>query len=483
MAFIKQTLSQKLLQKLSPQQIQFIKLLQLNTLNFEQRVQEELIENPALEEGADLVNDEVDFQEESSDTDFQDDFDISDYLQDDDTGGVRMSESIDPNEDKEELPIVALENFRETLEKQVLPILENEEDEELAQQLIGSFEDDGYLRRPIKSIVNDLLFTKNIQTTEAKLEEILKLIQEFDPPGVGCRDLQECLTLQLERREELSGKNPILALARIIVEDHFQDFSKKHYQKIIDKLEISEAYLKEGIELISKLNPKPAAQTGGLQKRDYIIPDFIVKESYGELEIILNQRNSPELRISKSFEETLRTYGDSDKKDKQLNQATQFVKQKIDGAKWFVESVKQRRNTLLSTMRAIVDFQKNFFHTGDEKELKPMILKDIADKINMDISTISRVANSKYVETSYGIFVLKFFFSEGIMTASGEEVSTREVKRILQEEIDKEDKFKPLTDEKLMQLLKERGYKIARRTVAKYREQLNIPVGRLRKQL
>ncbi len=483
MAFIKQTLSQKLLQKLSPQQIQFIKLLQLNTLNFEQRVQEELLENPALEEGSENTEMEVDFQEDANENEFQEDFDISDYLQEDDMGGVKMSESIDPNEEKEEMPIVEMENFRETLEKQVIPLLEDEQDEVLALQLIGSLEDDGYLRRPLKSVANDLLFSLNIHTTEQKLEGILRLIQEFDPPGVGCRDLQECLLLQLDRKEEQNGRNPILSLAKRIIEEYFQDFSKKHYQKISDKLEISEDYLKEGIDFISKLNPKPASQNGGTQKRDYIIPDFIVRENYGVLEVTLNQRNSPELRISKTFEETLRSYGASNKKNKELNQATQFVKQKLDGAKWFVESVKQRKNTLLSTMKAIVDFQQEFFKTGDETGLKPMILKDIADKIGMDISTISRVANSKYVETNYGIFVLKFFFSEGIMTTSGEEVSTREVKRILQEEIEKEDKSKPLTDEKLMELLKKKGYKIARRTVAKYREQLNIPVGRLRKQL
>lgn len=482
---IKQHLSQKLLQKLSPQQIQFIKLLQLNTLNFEERVDEELLDNPALESGKD--------EEEEADNSFEDDgldyeekkeeIDISDYMNDDD-GGVHLSgEYQGGDEEQEFMPAVYYSSFRERLMEQVTGILRSDQDELLADQIIGTLDDDGYLRRPLSAIKNDLLFTQNIRTTEEDLERVLDFIHELDPPGVGARDLKECLLLQIERKQAVKN-NPVYKLAYRILDEAMDDFSKKHYKKLLKRFDVSEDYLREALEFISKLNPKPA-QSGseGSSGKDFIIPDFIVKENYGDLEVSLNSKNAPELKISKAYAETLKSYDASKEKSKSQKDAVQYIKQKLDGAKWFIDSVKQRQNTLLLTMRKIVELQRDFFLSGDETDLKPMILKDIADEINMDISTISRVASSKYVETDFGIFLLKDFFTEGITTASGEEVSNREVKNILQQAIDDEDKKKPLTDEALKKILQEKGYQIARRTVAKYREQLNLPVARLRKEL
>jgi RNA polymerase sigma-54 factor len=482
---LKQNLSQKLLQKLSPQQIQFIKLLQLNTLNFEQRVEEELIDNPALESGKDGDGEDFETQPDFEADERHDDFDISDYLTGDE-GGIKLSEDYngnDDDDDRESIPVISYDSFRETLFDSVSVVLHSEHECQIAEQLIGTIDDDGYLRRPLRAIVNDLLFSSNIRTTEEELEKILHIIQQFDPPGIGATSLQECLLLQLKRKEEKSN-NPILKLAHQILANYMEDFSKKHYNKLIKKLDVTEDYLKEAIDLIIKLNPKPA-DTGnaGTAKTEYIIPDFIVKESHGELEVTLNSRNAPELKISRSYMETMKAYDKSPNPDRNIKDAVQFIKQKLDGAKWFIDSVKQRQNTLLSTMRTIVALQRNFFLNGDESDLRPMILKDVADRIGMDISTISRVANSKYVEMEFGIFQLKYFFSEGITTDTGEEVSNKEVKRILQDAIEAEDKRVPLTDEKLMEILKEKGYVIARRTVAKYREQLNIPVARLRKEL
>lgn len=483
---IKQQLSQKLLQKLSPQQIQFIKLLQLNTLNFEQRVDEELLENPALEGGKEEDTDTTDqFEEDDRSVETQEDeFDISDYLNDDD-GGIRLSGQYDPNEeDKDFLPAVYDISFRERILEQLTSTVSKEEDTALMEQLVGTLDDDGYLRRDLSAIKNDLLFTQNIRTTVEDLERILLKIQELDPPGVGARDLKECLLLQIERKQEVAN-NPIFKLAYKIIDEAMDDFSKKHYEKLIKKFDISEDYLREVLEFISKLNPKPG-QSGseGASNKDFIIPDFIVKESYGDLEVSLNSKNAPQLKVSRTFSETLKGYSESGKKKtRSQKDAVQYIKQKLDSAKWFIDSVKQRQNTLLTTMNKIVELQREFFLTGDESELRPMILKDIADAIEMDISTISRVASSKYVETDFGIFLLKEFFTEGIVTESGEEVSNREVKKILKEAIDSENKRKPLTDEALKIVLQEKGYKIARRTVAKYREQLNLPVARLRKEL
>ncbi len=483
---IKQHLSQKLLQKLSPQQIQFIKLLQLNTLNFEERVDEELLDNPALESGKDEEEELENSFDEDTDLDYEqtkEEIDISDYMNDDD-GGIHLSgEYQGGDEEKEFMPAVYYSSFRERLMEQVTGILRNDQDELLADQIIGTLDDDGYLRRSLSAVKNDLLFTQNIRTTEEDLERILKFIQELDPPGIGARDLKECLLLQIERKQQVKN-NPVYKLAFRILDEMMDDFSKKHYKKLLKKFDVSEDYLREALEFIAKLNPKPA-QSGseGASGKDFIIPDFIVKENYGELEVSLNSKNAPELKVSRTYAETLKSYEASKEKTKSQKDAVQYIKQKLDGAKWFIDSVKQRQNTLLLTMRKIVELQHDFFLSGDETDLKPMILKDIAEEIKMDISTISRVASSKYVETEFGIFLLKDFFTEGIVTTSGEEVSNREVKNILQQAINEENKRKPLTDEALKKILQEKGYQIARRTVAKYREQLNLPVARLRKEL
>ena len=357
----------------------------------------------------------------------------------------------------------------------------DEVDLQLAIHLINSIEEDGYLRRELRSIVNDLAFNENVITTEEHLEKLLIKIQNFDPAGIAARDLQECLLLQLYKKDY--GDNPAITLAETIISEQMEAFSKKHYDKIKRSLKIDDQQLKDAIAEIVKLNPKPGETGAGSNKTHYIVPDFIVTGTNGEIEVRLNSRNTPELRISSSYAETLRAYEHSGKNDKNLRDAVQYIKQKLDGAKWFIDSVKQRQNTLLSTMHAIVSRQKDFFEEGDETCLKPMILKDIAQQVSLDISTISRVANSKYVETDFGIFPLKYFFSEGIVTEEGEEVSNREIKKILSDAIGAENKKKPLTDEALMELLKVKGYNIARRTVAKYREQLNIPVARLRKEL
>lgn len=475
---LKQNLSQKLLQKLSPQQIQFIKLLQLNSQDFEQKVEQEILDNPALEKGKEEAekSEDKDEWEDKNDLD-----DLSEFMlnSDDYNGGFRLNE--DYNDEQKEIPIASSVTFHELLMKQASSRYFTDREYQLATHLIGSIEEDGYLRRDLAAIVNDLAFSENVQTTEDELEKILIKIQNFDPPGIGARDLQECLLLQLYKKD--TGDNPAIDLAQNILSDHFEAFTKKHYTKILKSLKIGENELKEAIAEITKLNPKPGQTSGDMVRSQYIIPDFIVKNRDGEIEVMLNSRNAPELRVSRSYSETLQAYDKSKVKDKRMKESVQFIKQKLEGAKWFIDSIKQRQNTLLSTMNAIIEMQRGYFEDGDETELKPMILKDIADRVGLDISTISRVANSKYVETDFGIIPLKFFFSEGIVNSEGEEVSNREVKKILSVAVENEDKKKPLTDEKLMNILKEKGYNIARRTVAKYREQLNIPVARLRKQL
>jgi RNA polymerase sigma-54 factor len=474
-----------MLQKLSPQQIQFIKLLQLNTQDFEEKVEQELLDNPALE---DLRSDD----EERFDADDSDDFKEDDYLKDDvdihellnstgdDEGGFQLNEDYS-NEEQRESPLASQSTFQEYLMEQARATFYNETDLLLAIHLINSIEEDGYLRRELRSIVNDLAFNENISTNEDHLEKLLIKIQNFDPAGIGARDLQECLLLQLYKKDY--GDNPAISLAETIISEQMEAFSKKHYDKIKRSLKIDDEQLKAAILEIVKLNPKPGETGVSNSKTQYIVPDFTVTNTDGVLEVSLNSRNAPDLRISASYSETLKAYDSSPNKAQNLKDAVQYIKQKLDGAKWFIDSVKQRQNTLMSTMEAIVQRQKEFFIEGDETCLRPMILKDIANQVGLDISTISRVANSKYVETSFGIFPLKFFFSEGIVNDDGEEVSNREIKKILSNAIEAEDKSKPLTDEALMDLLKEKGYNIARRTVAKYREQLNIPVARLRKEL
>jgi RNA polymerase sigma-54 factor len=489
---LKQNLSQKLLQKLSPQQIQFIKLLQLNTLSFQEKLEDELIENPALE--MDDHREDYDSNEHQNDEDYSDEFsddysskdddtfDISDYYNENE-GGIQLSGDYSREEEKYTPQNVHQSSFREILQSQ-LHLVINPKQELLASQIIGSLDDDGYLRRPLSAIKNDLLFQFNVQCTLEELEEVLLEIHELDPPGIGARDLQECLLLQIKRKQEDSN-GPVLKLAYMIVDECMEDFSKKHFKKIVKKLNITEDYLKEALELIKKLNPKPA-QSGfdSLLNRDFVIPDFNVRENNsGELEISLNNHNTPELKVNKDFAEALKGYELSEKKSKSQKEAIMYIKQKLDSANWFIDAVKQRQNTLLKTIRKIVEIQEDFFRSGDFSDLKPMILKDIADGIEMDISTISRVASSKYVETPFGIFLLKEFFSEGITTQTGEEVSSIEVKELIKTAVKEENKKSPLTDEALMKYLKEKGYPIARRTVAKYREQLNIPVARLRKTL
>ena len=477
-------LNQSLQQKLSPQQIQFIKLLQVPTAELENRIEEELENNPALEEGEEKeVPEDSNNEEEPQDTNStEEEVDIKDYLQDDDYSGYKMQGDGD-DEDDREMPIPMSTSLHELLMNQLDFLGLNEKEYIIGKQLVGSIETDGYIRRDLEAIVNDLAFSQGIETDFEEVERILKKIQTFDPPGIAARDLQECLLLQLDRMD--NGHNIDVAVAKKIITECFDEFTKKHYQKIQKKLETEdEEFVKDAIELIVKLNPKPGGgAAASMVKNQYIIPDFILTNNNGKLELALNSRNAPELRISRSYTEMFKAYDKSNKRDKKLKEAVTFVKQKLDAAKWFIDAIKQRQQTLLRTMQAIVDFQYEFFLEGDETKLKPMILKDIASMINMDISTVSRVASSKAVQTDFGIFPLKYFFSEGISTDSGEEVSSREVKQIIKDIIESEDKSKPYSDDKLEKILNEKGYNIARRTVAKYREQLNIPVARLRKEL
>ena len=477
-------LNQSLQQKLSPQQIQFIKLLQVPTAELESRIEEELENNPALEEGEDKeVPEDSNTEEEAPEaSSTEEEVDIKDYLQDDDYSGYKMQGDGDDEEERE-MPIPMSTSLHELLMNQLDFLGLNENEYVIGKQLVGSIETDGYIRRDLEAIVNDLAFSQGIETDAEEVERILKKIQTFDPPGIAARDLQECLLLQLDRMD--NGHNIDVAVAKKIITECFDEFTKKHFQKIQKKLETEdEEFVKDAIELIVKLNPKPGGgATASMAKNQYIIPDFILTNNNGKLELALNSRNAPELRISRSYTEMFRAYDKSNKRDKKLKEAVTFVKQKLDAAKWFIDAIKQRQQTLLRTMKAIVDFQYEFFLEGDETKLKPMILKDIASMINMDISTVSRVASSKAVQTDFGIFPLKYFFSEGISTDSGEEVSSREVKQIIKDIIDSEDKNKPYSDDKLEKILNDKGYNIARRTVAKYREQLNIPVARLRKEL
>lgn len=478
------SLSQTLSQKLSPQQIQFIKLLQVPTAELETRLEEELEANPALEEGVDEpevqddgnVLDELDGDEAKETTD--DELNVEDYLRDDDFTGYKM-QGDGETEDKE-IPIATSASLNEKLLSQLGYIKLDARQTQIGEQLIGSIDNDGYIRRDLDAIINDLAFAQNVHTDTDELEEILYKIQAFDPAGIAARNLQECLLIQLERLEQ----NPNTRLAYRIIDEQFDEFTKKHYQKIIKKLDLEdEEDLKPAVEIITKLNPKPGGTSSGLVKTQYIIPDFILTNNDGELELALNSRNAPDLRVSPSYTDMFKAYDKSDKKDKKLKETVSFVKQKLDAARWFIDAIKQRQQTLLRTMKAIVDFQYDYFLTGDESKLRPMILKDIAEIIDMDISTVSRVANSKSVQTEFGTFLLKYFFSEGISTESGDDVSSREVKNELKRLIDDEDKNKPLSDDKLEKALKAKGYNIARRTVAKYREQLDLPVARLRKEL
>lgn len=479
---LKQTQQQRLQQKLSPQQIQIVKLLELPTLRFEQRVKKELEENPLLEE-YDKNEDLKEQEEEFDDTDNQDDeFNLEDYLsEDDDTPDYKLrTNNYSADDKREEIPFSRGMSFHEHLNSQLGFRMNLSEDErELAEFIIGNIDDDGYLRRELDAIVDDLVFTANIETDEETLERLLAVVQDFDPRGVGARNLQECLLLQLEKDAEKSRKTK---LAIEIVSKYFNLFIKKSYDKLMKRMDLDTDELRDVLEEITNLNPKPgsAFYQSSTQGASYIIPDFIIEMHDGQLRMSLNSRNVPELRVSDAYRDLLNP---KKKNDKAQKEAAMFVKQKVNAARWFVDAVRQRQNTLLSVMTAIIRMQEDFFIDGDERLLKPMILKDIAEKTDLDISTISRVSNSKYVQTHFGVFPLKYFFSEGLMTDSGEEVSTREIKKILQECVDNEDKSKPLTDEKLAEILQEKSYQIARRTVAKYRENLGIPIARLRKEL
>jgi RNA polymerase sigma-54 factor len=483
---LKQRLQQKLLQKLSPQQIQMIKLLEIPTMLLEQRIKKELEENPILEE---VEKDEPaaepemvlpDDNKEGND----DEFSLEDYMNDDDVPTYKLYSNNSSYDDKrEEIPFSTGVSFHDYLENQLGMADLSEHEKQLGLYLIGNIDGDGYIRRKLSAIADDIAFSLGIETNEDELERILWVIQEFDPPGVGARDLQECLLIQIKAKE---NQNKATQNAYKILKYHFDEFIKKHYDKISARLNLSDDELKEAIDEILKLNPKPGGSFTDPydQSAQHIIPDFILEYEDGEFRLSLNSKNVPELRISKEYSDMIENYSyNKEFSTSQEREAIAFVKQKIDSAKWFIDALKQRQNTLLTTMEAILDYQKEYFRDGDESKLKPMILKDIAERTGLDISTISRVANSKYIQTHFGIFPLKHFFSEGMQTDSGEQVSTREIKQILAECVENEDKKKPLTDEQLMEILKSKGYPIARRTVAKYREQLGIPVARLRKEL
>ncbi len=489
---LRQNLQQKLLQKLSPQQIQFIKLLQVPTVSLDTRIKEELEDNPALEdlsltnmnepaeEYPDRDPDEDNFNSEDS-QESVDEFNVDDYLQDDNLNdyGSKYDQNGDDDDDRKEIPIAIQSSFFESLQTQLDLVPLSDQDFRIGQQLIGSLDDDGYLRRPIGSLIDDLAFSQNVFAEEEEVLEMLKVIQSFDPAGVGARDLQECLLIQLRKRDQ----TPVVQKAMIVVEEYLDEFTKKHYDKLERSLNMDSDELKDVVNEILKLNPKPGDSNAVTTKQLQIIPDFHISNNDGVLFLTLNSQNAPELRVSRSYQEMFEHYDKTSQKDKKLKEAVQFVKQKLDSAKWFIDAIKQRQQTLLKTMNSIMNYQYEYFLTGDDKNLRPMILKDIADRIGMDISTVSRVANSKYVQTEFGTFLLKSFFSEAIQMDSGEEVSNKEVKKILEECIGKEDKRRPLADEKLTEILKEKGYNIARRTVAKYREAMNIPVARLRKEL
>jgi RNA polymerase sigma-54 factor len=499
---LQQNLSQKLLQKLSPQQIQLMKLLQIPTVSLEERIKEEMEVNPALEDGAyeignndpfsdfgssPIKDDDSDYEggESSDTTTSSDDMDFSDYLMDDDTASYKLRDDNYDNsdDDSKSMPIPVLVTFHESLMQQLGMLKLSERSYKIIAQIIGSIDDDGYLRRDLESIVDDLAFGQNTLTDSGEIKNLLAIVQSFDPPGVGARDLQECLLIQL-RRKKYGQDSRSVSIAEMILENCFDEFAKKHYDKLLRTLGLTDADLKDAIQEVLKLNPKPGSTySAALEPENYIIPDFIILNNSGELQLSLNSKNAPDLRISDTYRDMMREYSRTKVKTRQQKEALMFIKQKIDSAKWFIDAIKQRQATMLRTMSAMLSYQHDYFLTGDETRLKPMILKDIADVTGLDISTVSRVANSKYVQTEFGTFKLKSFFSESLQTDSGEEVSTREVKKILSDFMEKENKRKPLSDQKLTEMLMDKGYNIARRTVAKYREQLGVPVARLRKKL
>jgi len=484
---LKQSLHFKLLQKLSPQQIQLMKLIQLPTQAFEERLKQEIEENPALDTGKEEITDiEESLDDEYDDTGSEkietEDINIDEYLSDDEIPSYKtQANNYSADDEERDIPYAAGITFHQSLKNQLNTFRINEEEKIIAEFLVGSVDDNGYIRRNVLDLVDDLAFTQNIFTTDKKVTEMLTtVVQKLDPVGVGSRDLKECLILQLKAKKE--DKNRTLAIE--ILQTSFDHFAKKHYKKLMEKFGISEEELKGVIKEIGKLNPKPGSSYAGNNKiAEQIVPDFSIRILDGKLDLTLNSRNAPELHVSRAYNNMLRGYQESKEKTKSQKDAVQFIKQKLDAAKWFIDAIKQRQQTLLITMNSIMQYQYDYFLTGDERKLKPMILKDIAEQINMDISTVSRVANSKYVATPYGTKLIKEFFSESMKNDQGEDISTREIKKILETIVEAESKKKPLTDDKLAAALKEKGYPIARRTIAKYREQLNIPVARLRKEI
>jgi RNA polymerase sigma-54 factor len=487
---LKQFLNLKLSQKLSPQQIQLMKLIQLPTQAFEQRLLEEMNENPALEAG----KEEEEYAKDEFETEDYDDYDdaeservdaeeinIDDYLSNDETPDYKTQTNNYSDDDEDhDAPFAAPISFHQDLINQLNTFILNEDDREIAEFLVGSIDDMGYIRRSISDIVDDLAFTQAVYTDEKTVERLLHVIHELEPSGVGARDLQECLLLQLKHKTPTE----YIELATDIIENQFDAFTKKHYDKLLQKYNVSNDQLKKAVHEIEKLNPKPGGSfTGNNKITENVVPDFAIRIVEGKLELSLNGRNAPSLHVSRDYQEMLQTYKVSKDKSSQQKEAVQFIKQKLDSAKWFIDAIRQRQETLFVTMNAIMHYQEEFFLEGDETKLKPMILKDIADLVGLDISTISRVANSKYVETPYGTKLIKEFFSEAMKNDQGEDVSTLEIKQILQNVIEEEDKHKPLPDDQLAEILKEKGYPIARRTIAKYREQLDIPVARMRKKM
>ena len=481
---LKQQLQQKLQQKLSPAQIQVIKMLEIPTLELEERIRQELEENPALDEGAEQTEHEDDMGNMNDDYDGGDDFNFDDYMPDDDIPDYKLKSNNNSKDDKhEDIPFSAALTFHEYLTDQVGLLQLNDHERNLVEYIIGNIDEEGYLRRTPESMVDDIVFQAGVETTDDEMKRLLQVVQQFDPAGVGAISLQECLILQLERKE----KTPEVSNAKKIVSDYFEEFSKKHYDKIIRSMNISEDELKDALNEIIRLNPKPgSALSGNVFEKSLstIVPDFIIDNDEGVLTVQLNNSNVPDLRVNSTYNDMFQDYSaNKDNQTREMKEAVMFAKQKIDAARWFIDAIKQRQQTLITAMTTIVNFQQDFFIEGDETYLKPMVLKDIADITGYDISTISRVSNSKYAQTEFGIFPVKYFFSESMTNDSGEEISTREIKKIMQECIDEEDKRVPLNDDKLVEVLKEKGYLIARRTAAKYREQLNIPVARLRKEI
>jgi RNA polymerase sigma-54 factor len=480
-----QQLQQKLQQKLSPAQIQVIKMLEVPTLELEERIRQELEENPALEEGkeSDVESDEMDDMN-LDDGGNNDDADFDEYLIDDDIPDYKLKVNNSSKDDKHiDIPFSEGMTFNEFLLEQVGLLDLSEKERLLAEFVIGNIDDEGYLRRTPEAMADDLAFQSGLHTTDEELKRIIEKIRQLEPAGVGASCLQECLLLQLERKNQ----TPSVKIAEQLITDYFDEFSKKHFDRIQHGLDIDDAMLKKVMNEIIRLSPKPGnAWSGNILEKSMatIVPDFILENDENKLTVLLNNSNIPELRVSSTYNEMFKDYaGNKQNQNREMKDAVMFVKQKIDSARWFIDAIKQRQQTLLTTMMAIVEFQHDFFIEGDDTYLKPMILKDIADRTGYDISTISRVSNSKYVQTEFGIFPLKYFFSESMTNDVGEEISTREIKQILIQCIENEDKNKPVTDETLSEILKTKGYIIARRTVAKYREQLNIPVARMRREV